>query len=280
MMKILNYIKNTLYFFRKGGFKNGGVVYIRPVFTKEEEIFSEKNVVVTGGSSGIGYAIAKKLVSSGARVLITGRDEEKLKKAVGELGENCIYLRHDMSDIKGMENGFQEMLRLLGGRVDGLVNNAGTGSRLEYPNIDEEEWDRLMGVHLKGPYFLSQLAYKQMLSQGGGSIVMTLSNAVLAGGVKPYEIMKTGLRCFVEGLAKVGAVAGIRCNAVAPGYTISSIHKEFEKDAIGNLAKEGVRDGRWHLAEEVAEVVGFLLSDRSICLNGQIVACDSGDKVR
>lgn len=236
--------------------------------------------MITGGSSGIGYAIAKKLVSSGAKVLITGRNEDKLKIASEEIGENCIYLRHDMSDIKGMEKGFREMLRLLGGRVDGLVSNAGIGSRLEYPYIDEEEWDRLMGVHLKGPYFLSQLTYKQMLSQGGGSIVMTLSNAALTGGVKPYEVMKTGLRCFVEGLAKVGAADGIRCNAVAPGYTISSIHKEFEKDVVGNMAREGVRDGRWHLAEEVAEVVSFLLSDRSICLNGQIFACDGGDKVR
>ena len=109
---------------------------------------------------------------------------------------------------------------------------------------------------------------------------MTLSNAALAGGVKPYEVMKTGLRCFVEGLAKIGAAYGIRCNAVAPGYTISSIHKEFEKDPVGNLAKGDVRDGRWHLAEEIAEVVSFLLSDRAICLNGQILACDGGNMVR
>lgn len=279
-MKILRYIKNTLYFFLKGGFKNGGVVYVRPVFTKEEKLFLGKNVVVTGGSSGIGYAIAKKLVSSGAKVLITGRNEEKLKKASEEIGENCLYLRHNISDINVMEDNFQYMLQLLGGRVDGLVNNAGMGGRLEYRDIDEEEWDRMMSVHLKGPYFLTQLVYKQMISQGNGSIVMTLSNAALMGYVRPYGVMKTGLGCLTQGLAKVGAAYGIRCNAVAPGYTISSINKEFEKDPARNLAKESVRDGRWHLAEEVAEVVSFLLSERSICLNGQILACDGGDTVR
>lgn len=243
-------------------------------------MFSGKNVVVTGGSSGIGYAIAKKLISSGAKVLITGRNEEKLQKASKDLGENCIYLRHDISDISDMKNAFQEMLRLLGGRVDGLVNNAGTGSRLEYPDIDEAEWDRLMSVHLKGPYFLTQLVYKQMILQGSGNIVMIISNAALMGYVKPYGVMKTGLGCLTQGLAIDGVTHGIRCNAVAPGNTISSIHKNFEKNPTGNLSLERVRDGRWHLAEEIAEVTCFLLSDRSICLNGQIFACDGGDTVR
>ena len=277
-MKIIKSIKNTVRGFRKKGFiQIGATTYVQIKQIKDCEMLLDKNIVITGGGSGIGYAIAKRCISMGAKVLITGRNANKLENAAKELGNNCKFLVHDVGDISQLEKAVSQIINIFDGRIDALVNNAGISNGKKFDEVTEEDWNTLVNVLLKGPYFLTQRVYQEMLGQKSGNIVMISSNGGVIGHTKPYGILKAGINNFVCGLAKEGARYGIRCNGVAPGYTISSIQKEFELNTEGNLYKPDVIDSRWHLAEEMAEVVCFLLSERSVCLNGQVLVCDGGD---
>lgn len=236
-----------------------------------------QNIVITGGSKGIGLAMAQKFVSEGANVLITGRNEATLKKALSTIGKmnNVSYLVHDMEsecDFGSLIRKFQEKI----GEITSLVLNAGIslheGNIL---NVTPENYDRQFNINLRANYFLAQAFLKYKIDKNEKGNILFLSSETAAKCVDiPYGLTKAALNSLVGALARRVYLRGIRVNAIAPGVTYTDMTKgshKFSGDYSNNSTS-----GRFFLAEEIAEVASFVLSKASVCITGEVLYCDAG----
>ncbi len=260
--------------------------YIRKIFrrpihltvnvyeTSPNQVLKNRNIIITGGGRGLGYAIAKRSVAEGARVLITGRNEENLKKAAKEIG--CFYAVFDVKNIANIGEFLKNAESLLGGKVDSLVSNAGISLHEgDFRNVTEDGWNDQVDTNLKGNYFLVSefIQYLERQSDTRGNIVVITSERSKRSDDIPYGLTKTATNSFVQAFAAKVIDKNIRVNAVAPGVTASDM-THYKVD--GNLYAEWQPSGRIFRPEEVAEVVNFLLNDVSNCISGEIIACDQG----
>ena len=254
------------------------VIYCTVTTSAPHRQLEGENVVVTGGASGIGRAVAARAVAEGAKVMILGRREDRLKQVSEELGEGCRYLVCDVTNLRDAEGLYEEIAKHLGGAVSVLVNNAGVYVERPEGEYTVEDYDRMMDTNLKAPFFLTQ-SYIRYCRQKGiqGNVVMVASNRGLFGDCGPYGMSKAGLINAVQGFARQSIQEHIRVNAVAPGMTASEIN---HKDVNGDLYTSSAKGGRVLLPEEIAEVVVFLASDRSGCITGAVIPCDEGDSLR
>lgn len=278
-MKIVRYTKNLMKFILKGGIKRGGVTYTNISHINYGGILNGKTVLVTGGSSGIGYEIAKKCISEGANVIITGRDKTKLEKAQNELGKDkCKYIEFDMNSFDEYDKIIDKIFKLCDGKLDCLVNNAGMYILKEYSDCTIEDYDAIFNTNMKSIYFFTQKILSKFNSIN--NMLMISSETSLVGNDGPYGLAKATLNNYVKGLAKKLFDEGknIRVNALLPGSTISNISKysrSFDKN--NNIYDGGVLGKRILLPEEIAEVACFMLCDASNCINGQTIACNEGN---
>ena len=252
-------------------------VYCNLYGINESEKLKGKNIVVTGGSSGIGKAIAHCACKAGANVLIIGRNEERLKVVANAFSNNCFYYVCDIAKEidKDVFSTFENKLQ---GHIDVLVNNAGIYVDNKYLNYSSSEFDDIMKTNAKSPFILSQYYIKYCLMQKEqGNLIFTTSNRSLMGDFGPYGMSKAAINNLIEGLARENISTGIRVNGVAPGMTASGINGLTSSD---NLYTSSARGGRVLLPEEIAEVVCFLASDISKCITGAIIPCDDGDRLR
>lgn len=254
--------------------KQGGATYVTVEEHDDKKLLEGKNIIVTGGSSGIGFATAKKCLSNGARVLIVGRSEDKLKKAAEELGENVLYKAFDVSDFAHTSENVASAVEMLDGQVDGLVNCAGMS--IWKDRFSEEDWDRILDVNVKGVYFITREIIDHMKAkQIGGSVAMISSVGDVMSQSNPYATSKAAVSHLVRGFARENMQYGIRCNGISPGETMSNIDEttaSFKKD--GNLY--WMNNTRVFYAEEQAETIVFLLSDNASTVNGQVIVTDGG----
>lgn len=236
-----------------------------------------KNIIVTGAGSGLGYYIAKRCIAEGAKVLITGRNEDKLKKAASELGEYCKWIVFDSSNIKGMPEFIKQTQQKFNGeKIFGLVSNAGISLHEgNFRNVTETGWDSQMDINLKGNYFLVKyfIEYLETLGDKSGNIVVITSERAFRPDDIPYGLTKIASNSFIKCIASKVAKEGIRVNGVAPGVTASNMTGVNRNE---NMYADWQPFNRFFLPEEVAEVVNFLLSDVSNCISGEIIACDQG----
>lgn len=280
--RLKTYLYNTVAFFKNKGYERGGVVQEKIYVIGENQSLENKNILITGGSTGIGYAVAKRSIDSGASVIITGRNEDKLKIAKDNLGEKCEYIVWDVTDFNNMENKLSEVDRIFEDRIDILVNNAGFDIRREYHEINEEIYDAIMDVQMKSVYFLTQAVCKRMEQREiQGNICMITSHSGIINDFRPYNLAKAAINNYVKGVAKYAMKSGrIRCNAVAPGPTSTDLYKEFtEVRESNNSYRQNAPAQRFYRAEEVAEVVCFVISDLAKCVNGQVIVCDGGKAI-
>lgn len=254
---------------------------MRAVITVSEKskCLEGKNVVITGGGRGLGFNIAERCLSDGANVLITGRREDVLKIASEKLS-NCFYFPYDVTDFEHISDFFDRCEAMFGSSIDCLINNAGISlheGSIEHVSFDT--FDRQIDTNLKAPYFLSKEFISRYKKSGktSASIIFISSERGLYCDDQPYGIIKTGINSLTEALGRRYINIGLRVNAVAPGVTVSDLTK-FDKE--GNLSRPRSCGGRVYLGEEVAEVVSFLLSDASECINSQIVPCNRGNHLR
>lgn len=233
-----------------------------------------KRIVVTGGTGGIGQAMAKRFVAEGAKVLITGRNENKLKQISSELG--CEMIPLDVTCTEDFDAFVSHANGKLGG-IDCLVNNAGISLHESFQTVTPEGFDQQVATNLKGPFFLSQkvLAYMEQ-NQVKGQVLFVSSETGETADIRPYGLTKAAVNSLVQGLAYLYAKQGIRVNAIAPGVTASAM-TGFNADE--NLNCSYNVGGRAYLPEEMAEVAAFLLSDASGCISGQIITCNNGNTV-
>ena len=241
---------------------------------ESSNLFEGKTCIVTGGSSGIGYEIAKKWINCGGRVLITGRNEEKLIKAKKELGDNCYSLVFDSTDIEHCEEFMNKAKKILGD-ITSLVCNAAvcydTGGIL---NTDIKSYREHFLTNLDGYYFMTQAFLKTIEMGTDHSILMISSERGFQCDDCPYGLTKAAVNSLIKGINRRLYAKGIRINGIAPGVVVTDINPETSRD---NLYMYGASSQRYFLPEEIAEVAAFLLSDAAKCISGEIIACDAGN---
>ncbi|MGW6740105.1 SDR family oxidoreductase [Streptomyces sp. NPDC055025] len=178
--------------------------------------YEGKKVVVTGGSSGLGLATARSLVDEGARVLITGRDQDKLRAARDQLGENAIAVRSDAASLPQID-ALADRVKAEFGTFDALFGNAGVTGSAPFEATSEELYDRLLTTNAKGPYFTVQ-KLAPLLAEGSGVVLTTSAVNVLGlPMLSAYAASKAALRSMTRGLARELLPRRIRVNAVSPG---------------------------------------------------------------
>lgn len=244
-------------------------------YSHHDEKLKGKSIIITGGGRGLGLSMAKKFVSEGADVLITGRDEATLRKVSFDL--DCHYLKLDVRDISSFDVFVKEAENKLG-KIDCLVNNAGISLHEKtFFDVTPESFDDQYSTNLKGAFFLTQKIISLMKQSGkGGNVLFVSSETGDTVDIRPYGLTKASINSLVQGLAYLLVKDGIRVNAIAPGITASDM-TGFKPD--GNLYLPINTTERVYLPEEVAEVACFLISDLSGCMSGQIVVCNNARTV-
>ncbi len=267
-------MKSVLHAFRR---KN--VVYSPIEIVKYGETLSDQVILVSGGGSGIGEAVAKKAIEEQASVIILGRRESKLQGVCKEIGSpRCMYFVYDVTEADGDTTLFDKINEKFNVKITDLVNNAGVYIQKALTDFTVEDFDRTINTNLRAPMFMTMGFIKYCtLNCVKGNVVVTASNRGLFGDYGPYGISKCGIIHYVKGIARELIGSGIRVNAVAPGMTASEINNI---DTEGNLFTNFAKGKRVLLPEEIAEVICFLLSNASKCINGAVIACDEGDYLR
>lgn len=246
-------------------------------YTLPSDKLKGKSVIITGGGRGLGFAMAKRFASEGAKVLIAGRNEEILRQSAEVIG--CQYLCLDMQDPSSFASFIRQAAEMLG-NLNCLVNNAGISLHEDgFLSVSQEQYDSQFDTNLKGPFFLTQafVEYCKCHHAGGTKkVLFTSSETGTTVDERPYGLSKAALNSLVQGLAYRYVGEGYRINAIAPGVTLSDMVGKKDED---NLALIGAATGRYYLPDEIAEVASFLLSDASNCLNGQILVCNEGKTI-
>lgn len=241
--------------------------------------FTGKTVLVTGGSSGIGRAVAEKLAEAGASVIITGRRADALKHAAAELGPRVTAIRADASDEAELDELFRQITDQHG-RLDGVMVNAGGGGFAPLDSVTGADIDAALATNVRGAILTIQKALP--LLDRGASIVSTGSTAA-PGGIAAfglYSASKAALRALTRTWAAELAPRGIRVNDIVPGPThtagLEGLGGEDPSGLLGALAKNTLFD-RLVQPAEVAAAVLFLLSDASSGVTGSELFVDNGE---
>ncbi|MFP4417793.1 MAG: 3-oxoacyl-[acyl-carrier-protein] reductase [Chitinivibrionales bacterium] len=239
-----------------------------------------KNIIVTGGSRGIGKAIVTKLVSQGCRVAFNYRSNKELAdELVESLDPSAEKLRAFEADLSDADQakGFVDRAREFLKDVDGLVNNAGITRDKMLFLMSPEEWDSVLNTNLNGYFNVTRNLIVQFMKNKKGSIVNITSVSGLVGmaGQTNYCASKAGIIGFTRALAKETAKLGIPVNCVAPGFIETDMTGKINPKHLEELTKM-IPMQRLGRAEEVAEVVSFLLRGKATYITGQVFTIDGG----
>ncbi|MGO9438298.1 MAG: SDR family NAD(P)-dependent oxidoreductase [Terracidiphilus sp.] len=235
--------------------------------------------LITGGTSGIGLATAKKLAQLGIHVLVVGRNAERGKKAVDEIraaSGKADYISSDLRDAASARDVAKRAIELGDGQVDIFINNAGIYPFGPTHEMTEEQFDRVYSVNVKAPYFLVAELAPLMAKRGKGAIVnlSTMAADYGAPGMSLYGSSKAAINLLTKTWAAEYGPKGVRVNAVSPGPT-----RTEGTDAMGEgleqLAAQAPA-GRPAKAEEIAEAIVFLATDRASFIHGAKLAVDGG----
>lgn len=275
--RILRLVKNLPHL--RSYWKHGGLTRVDVSQINYGGILSGKRVLITGGGSGIGLAIAEKCLSEGATVLITGRNKSKLEDVKQRINNPKFnVLEWDISNISEIKDKLQLTNSMLGG-IDCLINNAGVHSAKSFLNVSEEEWDRVYQTNSKGLFFLSQALCKEwsLLPDHVNKIINISSTSGFVATTSPYGLSKWDVVGLTEGLALSFASKNIIVNGIAPGRTATEMLGIMNKD---NMYNELTPVKRYALPVEIAELAVFLLCSASNYLTGQTIICDGGRSLK
>lgn len=240
-----------------------------------------KTALVTGGASGIGAATARRLAAEGACVAIGDLDEQGAKTVAGELDGFACAL--DVCDVGSVRAGVAAAVEALG-EIDVLVNNAGTDRFAFFVNSDEELWDFVLGVNLRGVLAVTHAVLPKMQERRTGAIVNVASEAGRVGsqGSAVYSAAKAGVIGFTKAIAREAARYRVRCNAVAPGPIETPLLNNAPAvlGEIGERLKQGMVNatamGRSGEPEEVAAAIAYLASEDASYVTGQTLNVSGG----
>jgi NAD(P)-dependent dehydrogenase (short-subunit alcohol dehydrogenase family) len=241
---------------------------------------NSKVAVVTGGSSGIGLATAKRFIADGARVVITGRNHDALDAAIADLGDQATGIHGDVANIEDLDRLFAQ-IRAQFGRIDVLFVNAGIAPFVPIEAVTEDHFDSLFNINVRGLFFTVQKALP--LLDEGASIILNASVVAQTGfpNTSIYSATKAAVRSLGRTLAAELSPRGIRVNVVSPGLIETPLVGKLglSKDDVDAFAAEVVQQtplGRPGKAEEIAATVAFLASDESSYFAGAELVADGG----
>lgn len=243
-------------------------------------MLKDKVAIVTGGTRGIGRAIALKLADHGANIVINYRNSDKeaeeLKGILEEKGVKVLAVKCDISNFEDSKN-LMDKCKEVFGKIDILVNNAGITKDTLIMRMKEEDFDNVIDVNLKGTFNCAKHASAIMLKQRFGKIINMTSVVGIAGnaGQVNYAASKAGVIGLTKSLAKELGSRGITINAVAPGFIntdmTASLSEKVKEEASKNIPLKRLGD-----PEDVANLVGFLASDAANYITGQVINVDGG----
>jgi 3-oxoacyl-[acyl-carrier protein] reductase len=242
--------------------------------------FSDKNVLVTGGTRGIGRAIVESLADAGARVAFTYRSSADTADAiVSDLeagGVEAMALQGDAADLDVAQEHVDAVVDAWGS-IDVLVNNAGITRDGLMLRMKEEDWDAVMNANLKGVFNYSKAAYKPFMRQRGGTMVNISSVVGVMGnpGQTNYAASKAGIIGFSKSLAKELASRGVTVNVVAPGFVETDMTEDMSEKAQEAM-QDAVPLGRPASPQDVANAVCYLASDAARYVTGHVLHVDGG----
>ncbi len=262
----------------------------RAIFTEESKHTSHntafaldnKLCLITGGGSGIGFDIAKCMIFSGAKVVITGRREEPLQEAIAELGENAYYFVNDVTDLASLD-GLVSNIESKYGPIDILVNNAGINMKRPALEVTDEDFNRIIQTNLSAVFALTRACASRMLARKSGSIIMISSMAAYYGidRVVAYAASKSGVEGMVKVLASEFSPQNVRINAIAPGF----IETSMMKTAMGsdpdrmNRALNRTPIGKFGKPSDIGWAAVFLASDAARYITGISLPVDGGNSI-
>jgi NAD(P)-dependent dehydrogenase (short-subunit alcohol dehydrogenase family) len=241
-----------------------------------------KLAVVTGGASGIGYAITEKFVNGGIRTVIIGRNQQNLKKAKDQLGKLCIPVCFDLNDLKSIPHQVKQIEDTYGS-IDILVNNAGINLKKEFTKVSDEEFESIILTNVSSVFALSREVVKFMIKKGKGNIINISSMASQYG--LPKVIAYTASKSAIEGMTRAMAVElspkGILVNCIAPGFIATDMSGKALNGDVERMRKVLSRTplGKLGNPTDVAEAAYFLASEKSGYLTGIILPVDGGNSI-
>jgi 3-oxoacyl-[acyl-carrier protein] reductase len=250
-----------------------------------ERTLSERNVIVTGGSKGIGREIAKKFAIAGSNVAICSRDEGEIKCVADDINSadapgTVVGRRCDVTKNDNVVEFISSVVDEFGG-VDTLINNVGDSvGDGKIHEIDEETWDLNFNLNLKGAFLCSRESIPIMIERGGGAIIhISAINAQTGIGYTAYSAAKNALHSFSRVLATQYGCHGIRSNVIVPG-TISTDSRADRRESVNNSARNQLRDqyplGHFGCPEDIANAAKYLGSSKSAFVTGTELVIDGG----
>lgn len=235
-------------------------------------LFEGKSALVTGGTGGIGFALAKRLKEAGCSVIILARNEEKLKKASQKIG--CSYRVLDISDVQDIKKVVSAIYETES--PDLLVNSAGVMGKGRFGNVEVEDWDKVINTNVRGTFFMTQEVSKKMIERKiKGHILNLSSSSALRPCYSAYIVSKHLVRDLTQGFAKELIRHGIVVNAIAPGPTATDMIGADEND----LANLEVPAGRIATVDEIANHALSLLSEMGDMVVGSTLYVTGGSGI-
>lgn len=239
--------------------------------------FTGRHIVITGASTGIGLATAKRIAAGGGKVTLIARRSELLQQACEEIGESGKWAVADVANKLQLEGALKSAV-YQNGSIDGLFLNAGIGGAFApFAAYSEDVFDQVLAVNLKSPFWAIQHVLPSMMERGRGAILITGSLAAKRGmAMNPgYVASKHAVLGLSRAVAVEVAGSGVRCNCVIPGFIETPMLAEIPEAQKGAIAGR-IPQRRMGSAEELAEVAAFLLSDAASHVTGQDWAVDGG----
>lgn len=249
---------------------------IQPIIVpvEKEKLLNGKVALITGGTSGIGFAIAQAFQNAGAKVIIAGTNQVKLEAALEKMG-GIKGLLIDVRDTEHLPDKVKEAEALFEeNKIDILVNSAGVVVKHDFWGIDEKEYDGIMDTNAKGTFFMSQAVGKAMIEkQVKGHILNVTSSSALRPAWTPYQMSKWAVRGLTLGLADTLLPYGIVVNAIAPGPTATPMLGKTEGSSI---SEPNNPSKRYAMPEEIASMAVYMVSDAGRMIVGDTVYMTGG----
>jgi len=236
-----------------------------------------KNVLVTGGASGIGQATAGRFLEEGCAVCVLDRDTDARARVTGDLPGLAAVIAADVSDMKQVRSAFNEAVDCMGS-VDVLINNAGISIRHDFLDITVEEWNLVLAVNLTGIFNVAQTAARHMMENGSGVIINTASTAGNNGypHYADYSASKGGVIALTQAMALELAPV-IRVNAISPGYVLTPMQRAEYSDEMLDAVNRKIPLKRHAKPEEIAALFAFLASEDAAFATGHVYVMDGAE---